>query len=140
MPHPIRARVPAALLAAATLAVLVVAAWLRPSAHGHGTHTALGLPTCQWVALANKPCPTCGMTTAFAHAADARPAASFLTQPLGALLALITAAVFWGALHAALTGTAAPSLFARLVSKWPLIALALAALAAWVYKIATWPQ
>ncbi|MEC9374691.1 MAG: hypothetical protein VYC34_12640, partial [Planctomycetota bacterium] len=67
---PTSERLLAALAAAAFIAVLIVAATLTPSPDGHGTHTRLGLTPCPWVLTLNKPCPTCGMTTAFAHAAD----------------------------------------------------------------------
>src|SRR6185503_8103051 len=49
--------------------VLGVAAWLTPSPTGIGTHQQLHMPQCGWIAIADLPCPTCGMTTAFAHAA-----------------------------------------------------------------------
>lgn len=47
---------------------LLVAAWLRPSPLGFGTHRQLGLPPCTFVSLFGIRCPSCGMTTAWSHA------------------------------------------------------------------------
>lgn len=53
-------------LALFLLSTLAVATRLEPDARGRGTHTQLGLPPCGFLAVTGKPCPTCGMTTAFA--------------------------------------------------------------------------
>lgn len=106
-------RVWSALLALAAAAPLLVAARLSPDPAGHGTHTQLGLPPCGWVVAYGHPCPTCGMTTAFAHAASGRLDRAFMTQPAGTVLALGAATVFWIGLHTAVTGSrAAPALIA----------------------------
>lgn len=58
------------LLAAAgigLLGLLLAATMLQPSSLGHGTHRQLGLPPCTFWVLFGRPCPTCGMTTAWAH-------------------------------------------------------------------------
>lgn len=131
------ARFLSGLFATGCLAVLVIAAWLSPSADGHGTHTQLGMAPCGFMMAFEKPCPTCGMTTSFTHAAHADPVGAFKTQPAGATLALITAAVFWGALHSAVTGSRLGSAASRILG-WKALAVALAAVgAAWVYKIQT---
>lgn len=49
------------------LAALAVARSLSPDPSGYGTHRQLGLPPCTFVALFGKRCPSCGMTTAWAH-------------------------------------------------------------------------
>jgi hypothetical protein len=49
------------------LGLLAIAAVLRPSPLGHGTHEQLGLPPCTFLTLFHRPCPTCGMTTAWAY-------------------------------------------------------------------------
>jgi hypothetical protein len=49
------------------LGLLAIAAALRPSPMGYGTHEQLGLPPCTFLTLFGRPCPTCGMTTAWAH-------------------------------------------------------------------------
>jgi len=126
-------------LALGAMGVLAVAAWLHPSHDGLGTHTQLGLASCQWISDLNTPCPTCGMTTSFASAAHGDFAGAFRAQPFGALLALATSAVFWLGLHAAATGGRAGAAVARIVLRpgflWPMGA---AFLAAWGYKVVTW--
>jgi hypothetical protein len=47
--------------------LLVVAAFLKPDPHHFGTHQQLGLPPCTFYAVFGVPCPTCGMTTSWAH-------------------------------------------------------------------------
>ncbi len=46
---------------------LVVARSLTPDASGLGTHRQLGLPGCGFSHALGVPCPSCGMTTAWAH-------------------------------------------------------------------------
>jgi len=128
----------AALGALACLAVLLVAAALSPSADGHGTHTQLKMPECGWVLAFDKPCPTCGMTTSFAHAADGELLASAAVQPAGALLAVGASAAFWTLLHASVFGSRITRVFRPLwTTRWIIAAAGLLA-AAWLYKIATW--
>jgi hypothetical protein len=121
------------------LAVLIVAAWLAPSADGHGTHKQLGMSECLWVATLDRPCPTCGMTTAVAYAAHGRMLAGFKAQPFGLLLAIGASCAFWVSLHVAATGSHAARLWAVLLSGRVLWTLAGLLAAAWVYKLATWP-
>lgn len=141
-PRPRRApalhRASAGVVAFGCLAILAIAFLLSPSAEGHGTHTALGLPPCGWVVAMDKPCPSCGMTTAFSHAARGDLKTAFLTQPFGALLAIATAACFWGALHVAATGSHLARAGARLLQPRFLALLAAIAAAAWIYKFITW--
>ena len=82
-----------------------MAAWLQPASAGMGTHTQLGIPACSWPATVGLPCPSCGMTTAFALAADGRFLDSFRAQPMGFLLAIVTAGFAVVSSYAALTGS-----------------------------------
>ncbi len=83
-------------LAAAVLLLSCVyglAAWLDPfDAAGQprrsGTHEQLGLGPCQFEKWTGKPCPTCGMTTAFSLLMHGRPVAAARANPAGLLLAL----------------------------------------------------
>jgi hypothetical protein len=127
----------AAIVAGLAAAPLLVAATLTPNPDGHGTHTQLGLPPCGWVLAFAKPCPTCGMTTAFTHMADGRLDLAFLAQPAGALLALLAAAVFWIALHTALTGSRAlPAVLGGIRARHA-VALLVVVLAGWFATLAT---
>lgn len=137
---PVAHRLLAALVAALALALLLVAAGLTPNPAGHGTHAALGLPPCGMVLATGLPCPTCGMTTAFAHAARGDLPASFLAQPMGFLLALSASCAVWIGLYAAATGARVGSILSRMVSPRLLWVLAGLTVAAWLYKIGVWPS
>ncbi|GJQ29805.1 MAG: hypothetical protein HBSAPP03_16890 [Phycisphaerae bacterium] len=135
----IAGRVLAGGVAAAVVAVLLVAARLQADPRGHGTHTKLGMYPCGWVVAFDKPCPTCGMTTAFAHAADAHYLEAFHAQPMGAMLAIGAAGVFWGAAHVAATGSRLGRVGATMLGGRGLWTLAALTAAAWGYKVLTWP-
>ncbi|HWE35335.1 MAG TPA: DUF2752 domain-containing protein [Isosphaeraceae bacterium] len=75
-------------IAAAALAlVLGVARRLEPDPRGYGTHRQLGLPPCAFLAMTGRPCPSCGMTTAFAWSSRGRFGRSWRANPAGAILA-----------------------------------------------------
>lgn len=128
-------RLLAALVAVGAASVLSLAAWLEPASAGLGTHEQLKMPACGWITLMDLPCPSCGMTTSFAHAADGRFLASFAAQPLGFLLAIATAMAVIAGSYVAVTGSRVAGQFTRLWvrgSGWAIIALVLAA---WGYKV-----
>jgi hypothetical protein len=127
------------VLAAAMLALLGVAAWLTPAGAGHGSHTQLGLSSCGFAEGTGMPCPTCGMTTAFAHAADGSLWRSASTQPFGAALAVLTAISLWVAGHSAATGSVVAVRLVRGLGSRTAWVLAAGLGAAWAYKIAVWP-
>lgn len=137
-PAPLRAtrgeRLTCAILALAAAAVIGIAAWLQPSPAGVGTHQALGLAPCGWMSGMGIPCPTCGMTTSFAHAAHGDLAASFRAQPMGLLLAVGTAAAGLVALHVAATGSRLGHLLGARLTPRAILALAVLALLAWGWK------
>lgn len=132
-------RLGAGVMALGCLAVLVVAANLTPSEAGHGTHTSMGFPECSWVVMFDKPCMTCGMTTAFSNAAHGRWTEAFLAQPAGLVLCLIAATAFWLALHVVVFGSALGGLTGRVLQPRVLWTGAAVFLAAWMYKWLTWP-
>lgn len=128
-------RVAGATVCLACAGVLAVAAWLTPDASGLGTHRQLGLPACGWVHGLGIPCPTCGMTTAFAAAADGDFLASLRAQPLGLVLALATGMTAVAAGYVAATGSALGGHLVRLLDRrvgWTFLLLALAS---WGYRI-----
>jgi len=129
-------RVIAVLAALASGVVLTIAAMLTPAEAGVGTHTQI-LPgqQCAWITAANCPCPTCGMTTAFAHAANGNLLASFLTQPLGSLLAIATAMTFLLSSYVAFTGSRVAHRLTRLWTPRMVWVVAALVLGSWFYKI-----
>lgn len=116
-------------------AVLSLAAWLTPSDAGLGTHEQLRMPACGWVSTLELPCPTCGMTTAFAHAADGNLLQSALTQPLGCILALLCAMAVIVGVYVAVTGSPVLRMLGSIWRPrlgWMMLAVAMLA---WGYKI-----
>lgn len=93
------------------------------------------LPECGWITIFDLPCPTCGMTTAFSHAANGNLPASFLTQPLGALLALATAIAFLSGMFVAFTGSRIGSMFGRLWTYRTGWIIAGLVVVSWGYKV-----
>jgi len=81
------------------LALTVVAAWLRPDPHLHGTHTQLGLPPCLSVVVFGRPCPGCGMTTSVTNLIHGHIVDSFRAHPFGppmyVLYTLSAGAAMW---------------------------------------------
>src|SRR5271166_4963513 len=76
------------LLAAGLLGLLGVARGLEPDPRGYGTHTQLGLGPCAFAVVTGRPCPTCGMTTAFAWFTRGSLGGSWRASPAGCLIAL----------------------------------------------------
>lgn len=125
----------AGLVSLACLAVLVLASQLVPNANGTGTHEQIGLNPCQFHLRTGIPCPSCGMTTSFAYFAHGRLAASVFTQPMGAVLAVLAAVVFWGGAYITVTGRPAYRIVRFIRGNlllWTLVALTVAA---WGWKI-----
>jgi len=88
--------------------LLLSAARVQPSAAGFGTHQQLpwaGLNhPCMFPIALGYPCPTCGMTTAFAHAVRGQLLSSFHAQPAGFLLAVATVLIALRSLDTIVTG------------------------------------
>lgn len=72
--------------ALAALGVFGISLMLKPDPRGYGTHETLGLPPCGLKFVTDIPCPSCGMTTSFAHAARLEVACSFDAHPCGLVL------------------------------------------------------
>jgi len=123
------------VLAVALAAVLGVARLLEPDPRGFGTHTQLGLPPCQFARVTGRPCPSCGMTTAFAWVARGRFDRAWGANPAGSLLApTVAALVPWllaGAARGRPLGSRSPSA--------PLLAVAVTAavvsLVSWAIRL-----
>ena len=130
-----RRRAVGAIVALATGTVLLLAAWFQPAADGHGTHTQLGLPPCGWVVGMGIPCPSCGMTTSFAHATDGNLLGALQAQPAGALLALGTAFIFVIAVWQFVSGSAIGGFWISRMDKRFYLAGGAVIVLAWIYKI-----
>ncbi|MCI0661033.1 MAG: DUF2752 domain-containing protein [Acidobacteria bacterium] len=68
---------------------IAISRFLEPASRGVGTHEQLGLPSCAFLHFTGIPCPGCGLTTSFAHAARLHIYQAFVTQPFGLLLFVI---------------------------------------------------
>lgn len=101
---PVFGRLYAAGVAFAALAVLITAFRLHPDPRDLGTHRQLGLPPCGFYVMTGLPCPTCGMTTAFALAVRGQVVHSIQAQAAGFVLALATAVVAGLGLFTMFTG------------------------------------
>lgn len=132
------ARIGAGFIALVCLGILGMATYLKPAPAGHGTHQQLGLPPCGWIVAFGKPCPTCGMTTAFSNAAQLRPIEALRAQPAGAAAALFVAAGFWAAVHVAMFGSRVGYLLASALRPQVLWTALSVLVAGWLYKIVTW--
>ena len=89
-------RIALAALALALLALLATARGLTPDERGHGTHQQLGLPPCTFYVIFQRPCPACGMTTAWAWLLRGEVGRALAANAGGALLAgLSLAGVPW---------------------------------------------
>ena len=130
-------RGPAAILFAPSLALIIVAAILKPDPAGIGTHEQLGLSPCGFVAEHGIPCISCGMTTSFALMADGRILSSFITQPAGATLALITAMMVLVSGWSLITGASLKPIFDFLWRPRAILWLGALILGAWGYTIFT---
>ena len=73
-------------LACGCLATLTMARLVEPNPAGYGTHRQLGLPPCLFRTITGLPCPSCGLTTCFAHAARWDWDRALAAQPFGVLL------------------------------------------------------
>jgi uncharacterized membrane protein len=124
---------------------LITARLLQPSPHGVGTHEQLGLPPCVFLHLTGIPCPGCGLTTSFAHAARLQFYESVITQPFGLVVFII--AVLSVPLSMHFTRRRVPwSKFNLLRGRNLVIRLTIALfILSWLYKIAVmkglfWPN
>lgn len=70
----------------AWVVLTTVAAILRPSPSGHGTHTQLGMPPCGSVVLFHRPCPGCGLTTSVASTLHGNLVFAFKSNMFGPIL------------------------------------------------------
>ena len=73
------------------ITLLIVAMCLKPSPKGFGTHTQLGLNPCSFTTIVGFRCPSCGMTTSWAHFVRGNIIQSLKSNSGGTMLALTSA-------------------------------------------------
>ena len=101
-----------------------------------GTHQQLGFPTCTMVMIFGYPCPTCGMTTAFAHTVRGELVSAFRAQPAGFVLALATILAASVSLGVVVTGKVWVVNWYRMSPIRITLSVILVVAGGWVYKIA----
>jgi hypothetical protein len=127
-------RLGAGCIVLACTGILALAFYIEPDPSGLGSHQQLHLPACGFYQRTGYPCPTCGMTTAFAHTIRGRLYQAWLIQPAGTLAALgcLLLALLSG--YAALMGRKLDKMTENL--NWYIILISAAAviLASWLWK------
>lgn len=114
---------------------LLSAAWLmHPSPTGAQTHVQAGLPACSWW-KAGIPCPTCGMTTAFAHSVRGDWLAAIAAQPAGWLVFVAVAVILIQSVRELATGVGIRVNWYRVSPYRVTAVIAAIVLFAWIYKI-----
>lgn len=130
-----RLRLQAGVVLLGCAAILSVGVWLTPDKRGYGTHRQLGFGECGMLITTGLPCPTCGMTTAFAYTVRGRFVRAFLAQPAGFLVALAVAGCALGAGWVLLTGRM-PAIWLPIVTPYRLFfGLLVLLLGSWAFKI-----
>jgi hypothetical protein len=107
---------------------------LHPDSRGYDTHTELNLPPCSFMQTTGYPCPTCGMTTAFANMAHGHVGAALGAQVFGSALFVLTAVVAVLSTAQLLTGW--PRLTSVKPKMWWLWVLLAGVLIGWGTKLA----
>ena len=133
--RPAAARAVAVVVFAGCVALLSAAVWLTPDTRGLGTHEQLGHPPCTVVLLTGYPCPTCGMTTAFAHTVRGELLSAFRAQPAGLAMALATIVTACVSLSVVLSGRVWTVNWYRVSPARVTLALILLILGGWICKL-----
>jgi hypothetical protein len=115
--------------------VLGLARWLEPAPSGFGTHEQLGLPPCPVLRWLHVPCPTCGLTTSFAHLARAEWREALAVQPLGVPLFFLTCVMLLLAVVGLARGVAPAQLLPAATLERVGLGLAVAAAAVWLVRL-----
>jgi hypothetical protein len=133
--RPMVARALGAAVLGGCVLLFAVASRLEPARGGIGTHEQLGLAPCGMMMLWGLPCPTCGMTTAFAHTARGQLVSAFHAQPTGLTLAIAIAVAAIAAGGTLVTGRTYRINWFRLSPTGVGFGVGGLLLGGWVYKI-----
>ena len=119
----------------ALVGVSVLGLWVDPDPRGFGTHEQLGLAPCRTMEWAGIPCPGCGVTTSVSLLWHGDLWASFVNQPFGFLMGILTPLAALGIIVNHFRGH---DLYADLTAmrwgRW-LLGLVSLIIVAWIYKI-----
>lgn len=130
-----RSRLVALVVLAGTGGVLAVAVYLRPDARGYGTHQQLGAGPCGMLVTTGLPCPTCGMTTAFAYTVRGQWLSALRAQPGGFVLCLGTVAAALVALVSLVRGRWPAWDPGRISNAWLIGILLTVLIGGWAFKL-----
>ena len=111
---------------------------VAPDGRGHGTHEQLGMEPCGWPMNYGIPCPTCGCTTAATQVVHGDLLGAFVTQPFGAVIALLGLLAGLHAWVCLLRGRSFVDMLVRLPFWRILFALFVLLWGAWGYKYLVW--
>ncbi len=130
-----RYRLGLTVLALGLAVLLGVARVLTPNSQGRGTHQQLGLPPCTFLALFGRPCPTCGMTTAWAWLMRGCVDSALRSNASGTLLGLLALAGVPWLLVSAARGRWLPCTPTPVAAAGIAVALVLIALVQWSWRL-----
>lgn len=88
----------------AWVAVTALSIWVHPDPHGHGTHRQFGLMPCPSVMMFDRPCPGCGLTTAFAHTVRGELAEAWRAHWFGTFTYALFTVTAWVGLYGFVKG------------------------------------
>ncbi len=92
------------LISFSLLGLFGLAATLQPDERGYGTHEQFGFSPCWFVEHWNMRCPSCGMTTSWAHLTRGKIWDSLRANSGGTALAVLALWLSWALLASALRG------------------------------------
>lgn len=124
------------VLALGLLALLVVAAFVKPDPRGSGTHRQFGLPPCTFRVLFGTPCPSCGMTTSWSHVVRGQLIGAWRANVGGTLLGILAMAGTPWLLVSAVRGRWLGWVPNTAVLAWVASAVVLATLIHWGIRLA----
>lgn len=117
--RPVWGRVYALIYGGVFVGLLAVTVSLVPNVRTHmGTHQQLGLPPCGFVVMTGYPCPTCGMTTAFAAVLRGQWGTAVRASLAGTVFAVLLIALSLNAAYAVLAGRYLTLDFYRVRADW----------------------
>jgi hypothetical protein len=122
-------------MACGNACVLAIARHLVPAASGVGTHVQLGLPPCGFLTATGLPCPSCGLTTAFAHMVRLNLLDAAHVHPVGVALFMVVVASLVGCGLAAVGGWPLEDTLKRLRLERVAAIICLAAVLSWFARL-----